>query len=321
MTSAFKNFFITFAICLLVFVILGVNVLLPELLEFKLSDKDDSQPPQQDQTESSEDQSQDSTSQPDVPDLPTNIVNPEGDVFTAVVMIVDKDNRPIEIAFIDANAKTEKFIYCTIPVTTKIKTSVNTLVPIQNLFGTMTNAEILQCVTAMTGIETQYCLRFNREALINVASTKPDYYVVFDGTEGSGSGIPVTPEDKEGTTYYINNIDGRVLLTENFHGKDKIEWLLNYAPEGVELNNYNTLYSNIAKAMIRQFFEGENYTKNSIALSKIIRSCDTNLTDDKANYHMNTIFTYNKFTREELKYPASRESAIQMLRKADGSYT
>ncbi len=327
MASAFKNFFITFIICLLVFGFLGFTYGMDLIDSFRMTDNTE-QSDTSDATEEPADDSSADTSVPEVssPDEQGNIVNPDGDVFTAIVMIVDDNNRPIDMVFIDSNAKTERFIYCPIPVKTKVSSKIGTNMSADDLFSTLSEEEILQCVSAMTGIETKYCLRFNRSGLVSVAEQIPGASISLNESITFINPIyefyvpqPNTPfpDDYE---IFISNVDGKVLLNERLNDKSKIQWLLEYSPEEVELNDYNTLYSTIAKSLIRQFFEKEGSTKSSAVMSKIIKACDTNLTVDQAGSHLNTIFSYDDFEKHEIQYPAGRESAVKALRDADGSF-
>ncbi len=328
MASAFKNFFITFVICLLVFGFLGFTYGKTLLNSFRMIDIDEQPDSSEDTSQTESEDTSSDVSQPEVskPEEPSNIVNPDGDIFTAIVMLVDNTNRPIEMVFIDANAQTEKFIYCPIPVKTKVTNAIGVSMSADDLFSTLSDKEVLQCVSAMTGIETDYCLRFNRESLITVAEQIPGASVELNESitfvnpkyeEYVPEPNTPFPDDYE---IFISNLDGRVLLNERLNDKSKIQWLLEYAPEGVELDDYNTIYSAIGKALIRQFFEKEGSTKSSAVLSKIIKSCQTNLTVDKAGSHMNSIFSYDDFDKREIPYPASRESAVKTLRAADGRF-
>ncbi len=332
MGSAFKNFIITFSICLLVFGFLGFTYV-PDLLDnMKMGSKEESsdvsdEMPADDSSEDENSDASDSTpdsSTPVIPDPGTtnsNIVNPDGKVFTAVIMTVDAENYPLDVVFIDANAKTERFIYCQIPTTTKVKNNRGEPMTIRELFCALSNEEIAECVSAMTGIETKYCLKFTRDSLKKIVNTNLNYSIKLEG-EGTAKGIPVVTEN--GDIHYINN--GSVKLRGDFYGKDNIEWLLDYAPENVNLNDYNVLYSKIAKAMLRQFLSIEASGSTPDALATIIRNCDTNLTSSTANEFIETIFSYGEFRLIEFieesnnEFPPSREGAVKALREADGSY-
>ncbi len=320
MTSAFKNFFITFIICLLVFGFLGFQYAYPWLqsfIDFSDMGKDTSE-------EVSEEVSGDVSEESSVPVIEDNY-DENGDIFTAVILCADSHNRALNIAFIDANGKTKQYIYCPILSSVKSTNEIGVNVPVGDLFSTMEPTEIAQCVSAMTGIQTDYCLRFSRDDLAIIASMIPgasvtlneDITFINPGYKDyvPQAGVPY-PDD-----YYISisNVDGRVLLNEKLNGRSKLEWLLEYNPNS-DGGEYNALYSLISKSLIRQFFENESSTMSTEAMSRIINCCDTNLTTDKASTHLATIFSYDDYTRHEVSYPANWESAVVKLRELDGRY-
>ena len=154
MSSAFRNFFITFAICLLVFGFVGFQYVLPWLNGvFDFSDMG----PDTSGEVSSEvsDETSDEASKPIVED---DFYDPNGDVFTAVIMSVDDKGSVVNCVFIDANAKTKQLIYCPISPDVRRTNEIGVPVPIRHLFMGMSPYEVTQCVSAMTGIEVDYCI-------------------------------------------------------------------------------------------------------------------------------------------------------------------
>ncbi len=321
LSSAFKNFFITFTVCLLVFGFIGLQYVYPWLSNIANFDDMGDNSSESSGSETSDDTSDD-TSEPVT--VPVSDYDENGDVFTAVIMCVDSNNRAINCVFIDANAKSKRFIYCPIPTSIKIINEVGVAVPIGDMFSTMTPKEICQSVSSITGIETKYCLRFDREGIREVAAATPgvsitlkeDISIINPEYEDF---IPVDgdyPED-----YYINisNVDGRVLLNEKINGKAKLDWLLEYNPHSDD-TEYNALYSQIAKVMIRQILDLESSLKSTEFMKKVIKNCETNLTLDAASGHLDTIFSYDDFQRHDTTFPANWETAVTKLRELDGSY-
>lgn len=320
MTSAFKNFFITFIICLLIFGFLGFQYAYPWLTNLV----DFSEMGSQTSGDVSEEISEDVSTETSLPEIKDNY-DENGDVFTAVILCVDSNGRAINTVFIDANGKSKQYIYCPIAHTVKATSEIGFTIPIGDLFSTMSLNEITQCVTAMTGIETKYCLRFTRDDLVTVAACIPGASVTLNEdimfVNPEYKDYVAVPGEPYPDDYYISiaNVDGRVLLNEKLNGKSKIEWLLEYNPN-VDGSEYNTIYSLISKALIRQFFEQEGATMSTDVMSKIIANCDTNLSVDNASTHLSTIFSYNDYARHEINYPANWEIAVSKLRDLDGSY-
>lgn len=322
MSSAFKNFFITFAICLLVFILLAFLVLKPLIIDL-LSDDGEDIPADESVEESTDvsDESSGETSQP--------IIDPSydenGDIFTAVVMCVDSNGRALNSVFIDSNGKTKQFIYCTVPSSVKTANEIGATITVGDLFATLTPDAICQSITAMTGIQTDYCLRFDRNGVREIAKAIPGASVVLNEdiiiVNPVYSDYVAVPGQPYPDDYYItiSNVDGRVLLNEQLNGKSKLDWLLEYNPN-IDGSEYNTLYTMIAKSVIRQFFENEAATKSTSFLTNILKNCETNLTLDAASGMLETIFSYNDFTRHELQYPSNWETAVNKLRQLDGRF-
>lgn len=323
MSSAFKNFFITFAICLLVFAFVGFTFVYDWLLDV-LNFSDMNETSETVSTDVSGDTSADQ-SEAVVPD---DGIDENGDVFTAFVMCVDSEGRMLNGVFIDSNGKSKQFIYCPISSNLKTNNEIGVNVPLYDLFTTMSPEEITQCVSTLTGIKTDYCLRFDREGLKSIARSIPGAYVELGSSEIITVVNPIysTYVPEEGMPYpedyYIsiqNNADGKVLLNDLVGNRTALEWLLEYNPNfnGAE---YNALYTKIAKAVIRQFLIQENAMKSTEIMAMLVANCETNLTLDRASEHLDTIFSYNTFKLHEVNYPSNWEQAVARLRELDGSF-
>lgn len=321
MSSAFRNFFITFAVCLLIFGFIGLKFAYPRLSEIvDFTDMGDNT-----SAVSGDDTSETSEGDSDTVITPTDNYNENGDVFTAFIMNVDSQNRVLSSVFIDSNAKSGQFVYCPISPTVKAVNEVGANVPIGDMFSMMTPAAVCQSVTALTGIKTDYCLRFTRSSLTELAKLIPGAYVVLNEDISIVNPKYADYVHIEGTDYpsdyniIVTNVDGKVRLGDKISGKTKLEWLLSYNPNS-DGSEYNALYTKICKALIRQFFEQEGAIKNSEAMAKLVKCCETNLTTDAASEHIETIFSYNDFKVHEVSYPNNWETAVTKLRELDGSY-
>lgn len=321
LSSAFRNFFITFALCMLVFGLVGFKYVYPWIGDQILGgDTSDTSDTSKDVSDTSADVSDDVSN--NEPVVEQGYYNPDGDVFTAVIMCVDEKNCAVNCVFIDSNGKTKQLIYCPLSVESKRVNEVGVIVPIKNLFSVLTPDEICQSVTAMTGINVDYCLIFDRDGLPAVASCIPGASV----TLGNDEIVDIINPAYEGYvsvdgTYpadyriQISNIDGKVNLNEVVSGKTKLEWLLDYAPEG------KSYYSAISKALLSQFLADERNCKSAATLSKVLDACKaTNMTSSDAEAHLETIFSFDTFQRHNVTYPANWETAVEQLRELDGSY-
>ncbi len=331
MSSAFKNFFITFAICLLIFGFLGITLVYEELKVLIMGDgTEESSEPEVSENDVS------GTVSEDVSDDPVIDYDENGDIFTAVIMCVGEDNRTVSCIFVDANGKTKQYVRCSIPANTRVTNEVGELVPISDLFALLTPEEICECVSAMTGIPTDYCIRLGKEDMLTIAKKIPNAHITlqedlyFTNPKYANTVLPTDP--LTGAIIYpadysisITNKDNKVLLAEMHGDKTNLEWLLEYVPTGYnpEAGEYTEYYSQIAKALFEQFFEQEHATKTSEMMSALISISDTNLTLNDATSHLATIFSHNDFNMHpKLTYPtnANWENAVKMLREADGRF-
>ncbi len=325
LSSAFRNFFITFAICLIVFGFVGFQYVLPWLNDvFDFSDMNKN-PSSDVSSDVSGDNSESENKKPPVEE---NFYDPEGDVFTAVIMAVDGKGSVVNCVFIDSNAKTKQLIYCPISPETRRVNEVGVLTPVKNLFANMSPYEVCQCVSAMTGIEVDYCITFDRDGVQKLASSMPGAYVKLP--EGQSIDI-INPAYKDYVSIdgsypsdyraQITNVDGKVNLNENLMGKTKLQWLLEYAPEGAS-GEYNDYYRLISKAILNQFLENEANNKNTKSMTAMINaSKSTNMTASDASAHLETIFAFDTFEVHDVIYPENWETAVRTFRELDGSYS
>lgn len=321
MSSAFKNFFITFAICLLVFAFVGFTFVYDWLLDvLNFSDMNETS------ETVSEDVSGETSDEQSEPIVPDTGIDEEGDVFTAFIMCVDSEGKMLNGVFVDSNGKSKQFIYCPLSANLKTTNEIGVSIPLYDLFTTMSPEAVTQCVSALTGIKTDYCLRFDREGLKAIVRSIPGAYVELNEIVTVKNPIYSNYVPEEGTPYpedyYItiqNNEDGKVLLNDLIGNRTALEWLLEYNPNfnGAE---YNALYTRIAKATIRQFLTQENAMKSTETMATVIANCETNMTLDDATGHLDTIFSYNAFKRHEVNYPSNWESAVIRLRELDGTF-
>ena len=259
--------------------------------------------------------------------IPDTGVDENGDIFTAFIMCVDSNGKMLNGVFMDANGKSKQYIYCPISANIKTVNEIGVSVPLNDLFTAMSPEEVAQCVTSLTGIKTDYCLRFDREGLKTIVRSIPGAYVELGSIEEITLLNPIyssyipdesTPEPEDLYITVKNNADGKVLLNDLIGNRTALEWLLEYNPSH-DGSEYNALYTKIAKSVIRQFLTQENAMKSTEIMSMLIANCETNMTLDDASAHIDTIFSYNTFKRHELNYPTNWEQAVIRLRELDGT--
>ena len=251
-----------------------------------------------------------------------------GDIFPAVIMCVDEENTVVNCAFIDANGKTGKYIYCVIPPSTKITNEVGNAVPIADMFGTMTPDEITKCVSAMTGIDTDYCFRFQKNDMSTIASlmsgpsiklTMPVKIPLFDEDEKEDAEDESSNDEDDRYLTIENDDDGKVNLNKSVNGKSNLEWLLE-SEKDENGTRKNTLYTTISRELFRQFFTNQSSTKKVSVLTKLMSISDNNFNSNAANQHLETIFSNSKFDYHSYTYPSNWGTAVEDLRKFDGRF-
>lgn len=320
MSSAFKNFFITFAICLVVFSFLGFQYAYPWLDEvFDLSEMgkkktDDAQTEVSDTDEEVSEEPKDT------------YFNEEGDVFTAVIIAADPNGRGVKTIFVDSNAKTRQYIHCTIGSNIKGSNPVGQVGQVKDIYAAMTPDEICKSVTALTGIETKYCLRFTPESLPVIASVIPGAHILFEqdivftNPEYKDEVYENEADKPKNYTLTITCPDGKIGLNEKYEGKTKLEWLLYYNSSSECIYAENEIYGLIANSLYNQFMANEVSTMNIEVMSKVLASCETNMRADMASKHLATIFSHNDFTYHDVALNPDWANAAKELRDLDGSY-
>ena len=339
MSSAFKNFFITFSVSLIVFTILVLQLKDPMLnLVLGIGKKDPAEVSNQSAVDNSGENVSGTVSE--IPVINNNY-NENGLIFTAVLVCVDDNDRVVNCVFIDANGKTNRYINCVIPVSTKITNEIGNPVPIDVSFGSMSPDAICESVTALTGIQTDYCLRFRKNDLSTIAAMIPgasislsspvtiplpgsenqngDWLPPSDESNGQVGTEPDQPQPPVESTFTIENVDGKVLLNDKIHDKTKLQWLLESEKDAIG-GNKNRYYSMIAKALYQQFFEQKSTTKSDSVLAKLISISETNLTSAAASKYLDTIFSRNTFVYRNYTYPSSWQAGVATLRDYDGRF-
>lgn len=323
MTSAFRNFFITFAICLLVFGFIGGTYVYPwlsDVLNFSEMGKDNSDESSQDITDISDGSDSSDTSEvsDDFPDNEGEYFEPTGDVFTAVIMALDDNGNVAKCVFIDENAKTRQIVYCPIGNSVKYFNEIGVQVAVKNLFAVMTPDEVCQCVTAMTGIQVDYCLVYDKAGIMSLAEQLPGIQVVLNSTVSisyPADAVAADPGPETGIVEITNSPDGYVDLKAVQYGKTNLEWLVMYGSE----NNYGE----VCKSLLNRFIKDEK-NKDPNTMAKVLNACKaTNMTSDDVKTHLETIFSFDTFQYNEYNYRREvneLDTTIEEIRKLDGSF-
>lgn len=317
MSSAFKNFFITFIACLVVFGFVGFKFVYPLLSDvFSVSENEQSADASADT--SNTDEVSDSSDPTDP--LPDVVFDPDGDVFTCLITCEDDFGRVLGAAFVDSNAMTKRFVYCSIPANVSVYNQAGVLVPVADMFSKNSSVSVTEAATAMTGIETDYYLAVNRNTLPTLVSLMGGAYfdLSFDikYVDPKYQNYVHDPNTDLPEDYYVFIPQGRVILDQSMLSK-----LLAYNPN-IDGSEYNTVYLALCRSLSKQFFSSQaSNLKSTDKMARLIAASRTNITGDAVSQHLETIFSCNTFQRKELDYPNNNWSkAVKQIREADGRY-
>ncbi|HAN20288.1 MAG: hypothetical protein A2Y15_03610 [Clostridiales bacterium GWF2_36_10] len=309
MSSAFRNFIITFCACLIVFGLIGWKVVYPAINEVINTE---------DTTSEVSGDIDDDTSGDDTGDESTDII--EGDTFTTVIVGKANDGLTASVIYLRINEKTKRFSYCFIPTSVTAGNSVGVNTPIKNLFSTLSGDEIARKVSAITGMKINYYVILGMDELstivevmngatINIDSQikylNPDY---IDDVGALESGTEIPDE------YYITIGQGNNILNA-----DLVRNIMNYNPysEGIEFHSKSKL---LYETVFTQFFTNSGTNGNRSAVKNLLNDIhDTNITPSVLDSYMDIIFTYDIYTLQKVNYPNDRTEKISMFKQADGT--
>lgn len=312
LSSAFKNFFITFVACLVVFGFVGFQFAYPWLSE-ALSLNGTSEASEDVSAVSGEDSTDTEVSD-------GSGVDAKGDIFTALITCESESGSVLASAFIDANGQTKRFVYCRIPANATVYGESGVLAPVSDMFSENGASSVTSCVTAMTGVQTDYFLAVRRSTLPVLVSMMQGAYfdLSFDIKYVNPAYAGFTPTEGEGypDDYYVFIPQGRIALDES-----TLSQLLAYNPN-LDGSEYNTVYLSICRTLITQFFTSQvQNVKNTDRLAVLLAACRTNITSDDVSKHLDTIFTYSTYQLKEMDYPTRNwQNAVKTIREADGRY-
>ncbi|MBO4453322.1 MAG: hypothetical protein J5793_05250 [Clostridia bacterium] len=304
MSSAFKNFFITFVICLLVFGFLAFKFGRPAIadaLNFEgvIDSKNDSEADVSDTSDTSK-----------VPDTSSAVssndddYDPEGDIFTAVIAAVDDEGHALGCVFIDSTAKTRRYIKCSVPVSETVSNEIGEPIPLSDLFVIASNESVCKAFQSITGLKTDYCVRVDKNALVALVSLMPSAY--YDVTENISlmnpayEGVTFPEGETYPDDYYVNvALSGeRVKLGEKLFGKTKLEWIIEY-------DSAKQLF--ISRALLDQVLSLDSGMKSSKKLNDFLASTSTNLNNTALSKNLELIFSFDSFRSYEIKYSGSKK--------------
>ena len=319
MSSGFKNFFITFILCLLIFGFVGFKVVYPMLKDTVRIDEVITPDTSANVSESDESQTVSETVSTPVVD---DTYDPDGDIFTAAVICVDDNGKALACSIIDSNGKSKQYIVCSVPITIKVTNEVGQAVPLSDMIPMLNDTGVCSVFSALTGFPVDYCVRVDRKTLASFASRIGDATVDLSEDISFVNPKYADFEPEEGEEYpddyYINLSDGgKVRLSDRVEGRTKLEWLLEYNPN-VDGSPYNAIYVNIAKSVYQQFFRTGSKLKSTSTITSVATKSNSNISTDDATANLDAIFAFDSLHLNLITYPGNWEKGVETFRKLDG---
>lgn len=318
MSSSFRNFFISFILCLLVFGYIGYNYLWPEIsaaVDFtgtpSADTSGDSRP---NETSNGTVSGGDDVSSP---------VHKDGAEVTYLFMGEAADGNIAAFILVRVDEGAETFTYCSVPASASLTNEVGVSVPISVYFADLDTNSVLARASAMMGFPIDYYMRVDVGFLNTLIATvrNPHFELTravncinpkYDGMEfDTSDSSSDTSEDRIPEDYYLSYSAGNVNLTE-----ESLNALTNFS---VSLGNTADLVitTDIYNALFVQYLTGSATKRNtSVARSLAAKAKQTNLTDDAIDRYSGIFFTYDEYKMTKVNY-SSWNATVDAFRNAD----
>ncbi len=315
MSSSFRNFFISFILCLLIFGYIGYSYLWPAISN-AVNFTDDP-----DTSDVESELSGDTASVGDVSGTGT-VTPPHADGTEVTYMFMgeaaDDSIGALLLVRVDEGAKT--FTYCSVPASAGVINEVGVSVPISVYFADASIETARSRASAMMGFNIDYYMRVDSSFLNTLIATvrNPHFelsrsitcrnpkYEEIDVENGDTSSDVSVPDD-----YYIEFDAGNVNLNSQ-----NLDVLLQFS---VEFDNLSDLAitTDIYNALFVQYMTGSATKRNaSVANSLIAKAKQTNITSESVESYNNIFFTYDEYKLTKISY-TSWSSTVDAFRNAD----
>jgi len=311
LSTSFRNFLITFGVCLLVFGLIGWKVIFPALNGVI----------NEDNTSGTESNVSTNANSNDTTNTVSSDVVVEGDIFTAVIVGKSPDGQVASIIYFRVNEVTKRFSYCFIPTDLKMVNSIGVDVPLESLLSTLSGEDIIKKVSATVGVRIDYYAILGTEELTAIvdkfsnAKLNITAEVKFLNPEYTDEVVNFETSEEIPQEYYITIAQGN-----NSLDADLVKNIMAYDT----VNEYHTLTKLLYESVFIEFFTNSG-TKNDYA-SLLNQIKTTNITPAALDTYSDIVFSYFQY-KEIVNYPTKSsasstydiEKAIKDFRKADGT--
>jgi len=305
LSSAFRNFFITFIVSLLVFGFVGWKIVYPALASITQSDISDIESDDTSDTESNDNSGDESED-----------VVVDGKTMTAFMVGRAADGLAASIIYFRINEGARSFTYCYIPAETKVGNDVGEDVPLKYLLPRLEGERILSKASALTGMDVEFYTVLGMEELKAIVEQMNDPYIDISREiryldpefEEEYEGVPGSEIPEE---CYIVIPQGRNMLDGEL-----VENLMNYNPNP-DKSEYHVMTKQLYETVFTQFFTNSG-TKNSTAPYKLwnhVRNV-TNVSLADIDEYIDILFTYDTYQLRQITYPNDWSRAVTMFKDA-----
>lgn len=297
LSSAFKNFFITFGVCLIVFGLIGWQLVYPAI------DNIMSNTSNTDVSEVSSDNSTDTSGEVTEPP----IIVDEGETFTSVIIGKAADGLAASVIYLRVNESNKTFSYCYIPADTQIGSNIGKDVPIKYMATQIDGGSIAKKISALTGVSIDYYAVLGMEELTAVVGQLNEAYIdipqeiKYPNPEFAEQIAELSEGEEIPDEYNIIIPQGR-----NTIDADIVKNIMNYNPTGG--NEYHVLTKKLYETVFIQFFTNPGTKKNNSALYSLLNDIEnTNITPGVIDKNLDLIFTYDVYQLNQINYPSNAD--------------
>lgn len=292
MSSAFKNFCITFGIGLLVFGLLGGFLVYPLIT---------------DETENPTDTSNTDISSTDpVETSDTESAEPviNGNTFTAVIIGKATDGLAASIIYMRANEGTQTFTYCFIPTDTTASNNIGKNEPLKYLLARIDGSSALNKLSSLLGVRIDYYAILGEDELAAIADRFTNAKFNLPNEIRYADPNAENPQDPFGDTSTPEVV---VPAGDNKLDGELVHKIMAYNPT-TNNEEYHVLTKQLYEAVFTQFFTDPGTKKNREAISSLFGVVtNTNLNAVIVEEYMDLIFTYDIYRRNEIKISSSSD--------------
>lgn len=319
MSTAIRNFFITFVLALLIFGGLAyyfygeLEALLPingQGVESETSDE-------------SGDHVSETSSSGGVVILPPDKEGEELGDLNGLIVTKNADGEVMRALFMRFHSSKRRIVTCELSLSVSVYNEVGSLVPLRDFLRLYDGKEASVAINALTGFTADFYLEITPDSLQSmVANMKdPQYFVKQEVRMRNPvySGVEFQPWENKPSDYELVVPAGRVTLTA-----ESLSVLLGHyaACDGSDGHeDYSRLLSGLYETLLQQMSNGqrETMTADYDRLARVYAGCDTNLTAEFLRQHGTLLYRYGGDKAYEVRtIPyTTRDATLHAIKAAD----